>query len=169
MSLEQWERDLRKQLGNLTTPVVSQPTVKQDQTTLYLVLLLVLLAVGLYAYDNKEELTTYFRQERCELPTNCCPPPKEQIIIQPDMSAIRSMQENIEKLRLEQEKINKRIQWNTDHLTLLADIQQENFAAIKNGNNNFIFFNRDWTINQMPKFLELTPEDKEFLKKYIKS
>ena len=41
---------------------------------------------------------------------------------------------------------------------------------IMNGKDasDFIFFNRDWTLDRMPKYIEMTEDDKEYLKKFIR-
>lgn len=152
---EQWEIDLRKQLGGVPSKEVQSTPIpeKLDRTMIYLFLILVFLVVGVYAFANKEVVWQYLN------------PPCENKPISQELE-VRSQ---IERLRIEQDKINKRLAWSNERLVLLATVQQENFAALKNGDNNFIYFKGDWTINQMPRFLELTPEDKEFLKKYLKN
>jgi hypothetical protein len=47
----------------------------------------------------------------------------------------------------------------------------ENFTMIMNGKDasDFVFFNRDWTLDRMPKYIEMTEDDKEYLKKFIRT
>jgi len=55
-------------------------------------------------------------------------------------------------------------------LSLMGLLLNENFMIVRNNYNkgHLIFFNRDWTLDQMPHYLELTDDDKEYLKKFVK-
>ena len=55
-----------------------------------------------------------------------------------------------------------------DYFTNL--LLNENFSMIMKGADasDFIFFNRDWTLDRMPKYIELTEDDKEYLKKFVR-
>jgi hypothetical protein len=57
-----------------------------------------------------------------------------------------------------------------DKVMLMGLLLNENFNIIKQGENKeeMVFFNRDWTLDKMPTHIELSDEDREYLKKYIK-
>ena len=59
---------------------------------------------------------------------------------------------------------------NSTKIGLMGLLLNENFTMIMRGadSNDFIFFNRDWTLDREPKYIELTEDDKEYLKKLVR-
>ena len=57
-----------------------------------------------------------------------------------------------------------------DKVMLMGLLLNENFNIIKQNEDKdeMVFFNSDWTLNKMPTHIDLSDEDKEYLKKYVK-
>lgn len=74
------------------------------------------------------------------------------------------------KIILKQQPENKdeKYQILYDRVRLLGMINNENFSVLKyeGQNGNFIFFDENWKINRMPKYLKLNENEREFLEKY---
>lgn len=182
MALEQWEIDLRRQLEgkiNNTKPTQTwedkseiQPRRSEkpkDNTLLMLSLLVVLGCALLFAYDSKSggKIQSLFSTD--------------SNVLQPSVNVSRNYDAEIASLRSDiqrldadnsakSDKLNSKIQWNSDRLTLMGMLLNENFMIVRNNNNkdHLIFFNRDWTLDQMPRYLQLSNDDKEYLKKFVK-
>jgi hypothetical protein len=195
MALEQWEIDLRRQLEgkvNNTKPkdTWEQKLVEEIQTlprniekpkdtnnTIVMLVLLIILGVAtLFAYDAKsgDKVQSWF----ASLGTKSS---DEPIFQQPSVSGPKNYDAEIASLRSDIQKVdadNKvkldnlttKVQWNNDRLSLMGLLLNENFMIVRNNYNkgHLIFFNRDWTLDQMPHYLELTDDDKEYLKKFVK-
>lgn len=192
MALEQWEIDLRRQLEgkiNNTKPVQTweqklveeiQPRntekSKENNTILMLVLLIVLGCATLFAYDSKSggKVQSWFASGSKM---------SDELIQQqqPSVSGPRNYDVEIASLRSDIQRVdadNKakldklitKVQWNSDRLTLMGLLLNENFMIVRNNHDkgHLIFFNRDWTLDQMPHYLQLTDDDKEYLKKFVK-
>lgn len=186
MALEKWEIDLRKQLEgvppsknrkepweeNLEREIKDVPPKKSSGLS-YAIIILFLLGSVLFVYDMKTGgITNWFKKSN-QSPTVVEPgvvaPPVPNKTEDPQIKALRAELDRMKAENKQQfDSLDRRVKWNGDRITLLATVQQENFLTIRNGGNNFIYFNADWTIDRMPQYLELTPEDKDFLNKYLK-
>jgi len=196
MALEQWEIDLRRQLEgkvNNTKPTQTweeklveeiQPLPRNTEkpkdtnnTIVMLVLLIILGCATLFAYDAKSggRIQSWF----ASLGTKSS---DEPIVQQPSVSGgpnnydaeIASLRSDIQRIdadnKAKLDKLTTKVQWNSDRLTLMGLLLNENFMIVRNNYNkgHLIFFNRDWTLDQMPHYLELSDDDKEYLKKFVK-
>jgi len=175
--MEQWEIDLRKQLegvqprreeweDKLEREIKDVKPEKKSSVLSYSIMIAFLIAAFLFVYDIKTGgISNWIKKNKTIVaePTVPLPPSKS------DNGVLRT---ELEKMKDDNKRqfddLNRRVKWNNDRISLLATVQQENFLTIRNGGNNFIYFNADWTIDRMPQYLELTPEDKEFLNKYLK-
>lgn len=198
MALEQWEINLRKQLEgkvNQTPPGKepekgpnwedklvqqiqdnpSQPVKKANNTIIMLVLLIVLGLATLFAYDSKNggKIQNWISSQFSS---------KEEVgTVQPQSNGKRDYDAEIAALRSDirrveadnkasVEKLATKVKWNSDRINLMAIMLNENFLILRNGNNkgHMIFFNRDWTLDNMPQYIELSDDDKVYLKKFVK-
>ena len=52
---------------------------------------------------------------------------------------------------------------------LMGLLLNENFNIIKQdeSKDEMVFFNSDWTLNKMPSHIELSDEDRDYLRKYV--
>lgn len=56
-----------------------------------------------------------------------------------------------------------------EHLALLSCVINENLAVMEAGKKDFVFIDRDWHLTRMPKYLDLTEEDKRWLSQFVDS
>ncbi len=63
--------------------------------------------------------------------------------------------------------LEKEAKWRGDLMTLLGALQNENFMCAKEGRRDFLWLNGDWTINRLPKYIEMGEKDKEWFKRYL--
>jgi len=153
---------------------------KQNNTLIMMVLLIVLGITTLFAYDSKSggKVQAWIQARFAssvapEQPTGPVigPGPHKQKDYDADIAALRN---DIQRLEAENkanfDKLTKKVDWNSQRIVLMGMVLNENFMIVYNNYNrsHLIFFNRDWTIDQMPHHLELTDEDREYLKKYVK-
>ena len=61
---------------------------------------------------------------------------------------------------------NYQVEKNRDAVNLIAILHNENFASVRKatGNEQLIFINQDWTIDNMPKHLLLSQKDMDRIK-----
>ncbi len=57
-----------------------------------------------------------------------------------------------------------------DKIAIVGLIQNNNLCVTKNNypKEDYLYINEDWTINEMPRRLALTPEAKKFLSKFLR-
>jgi hypothetical protein len=174
MALEQWEIDLRKHLEGIKPKkdweeeiieeIQSIPkNVKKNHTKIMLVLLLILGIAIFLIFSLKYKSS-------CSSDV-CQPTPPERNSSSSEIAALRAeMQKMSAENKAEMQKLAGKMQWNQDRVTLIGMMMNENFMIIRNDYNkaHLIFFNRDWTIDQMPHYLKLSDEDRDYLQKYVK-
>ena len=108
---------------------------------------------------------------------------KEYFSTEPNLPSNKSLSVNdqIESLKDDLQKMDSDINAKLDKLSeasiaqktkihLMGVMLNENFCIVRNNKSkkDMIFFNRDWTLDKMPSNIELAPEDKEYLKKFVK-
>lgn len=183
MATEQWEIDLRRQLGKEIPKLENAPIEVDKKASSFLsesfimMFLLVILTVSLlFAYDYKTDgsiqklvyssFTPVMSPKQNESPIEpLSPKPDSQI------ESIIALKEDIEKSKLTLDGLSSQMRANEEKISLIGIVLNENFLVIRNNlpKDNMIFFNRDWTIDKMPKNITLTEEDKAYLNKFIKS
>jgi hypothetical protein len=88
---------------------------------------------------------------------------------------IASLRSYIQKIdsenKINLEKLTSKLKWNSDRITLMGIMFNENFLIVRNNHfkGHLIFFNRDWTLDQVPHYVQLSDDDKEYLRKFIKT
>jgi len=191
MALEQWEIDLRRQLEGKTKSkdtweekLVDKnlprntENPKDNNTILMLVLLIILGGAMLFAYDSKSggRFQSWLSSLGSKSNDNSMPIEQPSSIEQPinHDAEIAALRADIQRLdsdnKVKLDKLTTKVQWNSDRLTLMGILLNENFMIVRNNysRGHLIFFNRDWTLDQMPRYLELSDDDKEYLKKFVK-
>ncbi len=192
MELEDWEKELRNEYGSpevkaeptpsaQSTPVpVQEPKVeikpvddksKDSGTWLFLVLFLILGITIVWIYDDKTGgkikssiMSTFHSKENVQ-------PEEKELISDAEVGKLKN---ELEKFRSENktaiDAIQAKLNSNSSKIGLMGLLLNENFTMIMNGKDasDFIFFNRDWTLDRMPKYIEMTEDDKEYLKKFIR-
>jgi hypothetical protein len=168
--VEQWEIDLRQQLEGkinykeekekMETKVnIENLSKKEYMNTFVMLFLLILLAFAtVFIYNSKK-----IKEDNVGIKY----PTKTNYDIQ-----IASLRSDIEKVASDvvssSNKLNGKIQANNDRLSVMGMLVTENFLIVRNNHdkNDLVFFNRDWTLDKMPKYLRLSDDDKEYLKKF---
>lgn len=196
MALEQWEIDLRRQLtekvntkpqtweNKLTEEINALPKVvktkaKDNTTIVMFVLFIVLGCFTLYVYEHKSEgmiqswISSLFTTNSVE--QSPVQPQLQKPSYNTDYDAeIATLRSDIKKIDSENkvnlEKLTSKLKWDSDRITLMGIMLNENFLIVRNNNfkGHLIFFNRDWTLDQAPHYLQLSDDDKDYLRKFIK-
>lgn len=80
-----------------------------------------------------------------------------------DLEALRS--ENKAQI----DALNKRLDAAANKLKLMGLMVNENFNIIgQQISDSFIYMNSDWTLDRMPRYLDLSPEDRQYLEQYVR-
>jgi hypothetical protein len=193
MALEDWENELRKQFEEteeksasekyvdsvpqqknkieVPSPVIVPVTENKDSSTFVFFVLLVIIGLAtILVYDNKTG--NHFKNWIfSSFQTKQSVSVVKEEIFDPELVKLKS---DIDKFKLENKSsldaINAKLNVNSSKIGLMGLLLNENFSMIMKGADasDFIFFNRDWTLDRMPKYIELTEDDKEYLKKFVR-
>lgn len=176
-----WEDKLVEEIEDLpqvqTNRAAKVVNNKQNSNTVLMLVLLIVLGIAtLFAYDSKSggKIQSWIQSRFSSAPAD----PSVPIVTGPtgrnydaEIAALRS---DIQRLDADQkannEKLTKKVEWNSHRIVLMGMLMNENFMIVRNNQNkgHLIFFNRDWTIDQMPHYLELSDEDRAYLQKFVK-
>lgn len=188
MALEEWEIELQNQLHDSTEKLKDYEPQKEEpipspieapkkqenhseeksSTMPFMALLLILTVIMLYLYDNKtggkvkEWVSSHFSSKN------------EIVKIEKEENDVAKYKEMYEKLSSEQrsqiDALQNKVASLRDKVMLMGLLLNENFNIIKQNENKdeMVFFNRDWTLDKLPSHIDLSDEDKEYLKKYVK-
>jgi hypothetical protein len=156
-------------------PVEIKPvedTPKDSGTWLFLILFLILGITIVWIYDDKTGgkikssiMSTFHSKENVK-------PEEKELISDAEVAKLKT---ELEKFRSENktviDAIQAKLNSNSSKIGLMGLLLNENFTMIMNGKDasDFVFFNRDWTLDRMPKYIEMTEDDKEYLKKFIRT
>jgi hypothetical protein len=91
------------------------------------------------------------------------------------LSENKSLKKDIEDLKVKLDQANLDLKTQSDKtsqamdkIKLLGTLHNENWAAAMNGHaEEASFIGRDWKIGEMPKYLELSNSDREWLMMYV--
>jgi len=68
------------------------------------------------------------------------------------------------------EELAKKLDITSNRVILMGMLLNENFNMLEqNVQDNFMYFNADWTLDRMPRYLQLSESDIEYLRKYTKN
>jgi hypothetical protein len=167
-------------IPNISTPNLEEPkdTVPapisngNSGTMQFLLLFVILFIATLFVYDNKTggKLKTWVSShfsnkiEKVEKIDNKKTNDSDLFKLRSDFEKFTN--ENKSQL----DALTNKVGSIRDKVMLMGLLLNENFNIIKQGENKeeMVFFNRDWTLDKMPTHIELSDEDREYLKKYIK-
>ena len=191
MALEDWEKELRDQFGDVAVsiPAPSAPVpspakapeavvvpatgskTNDSGTWMFMILLVILAVATLWVYDDKTGgkiksmlLSTFHTKVS----------PAEKPLEERSDADVARLKAEIEKFKQENkttlDAMQAKLNTNSTKIGLMGLLLNENFTMIMRGAdaNDFIFFNRDWTLDREPKYIELTEDDKEYLKKLVR-
>lgn len=189
MSVEQWEKDLRKQLlgvkreqweDDLLEEIGELPSKEnknnKNNTTIFIACLIVLGILTTFVYDQKTAtISKWWRSKHQNVavvqPLPSTPQKSYDQDIDELRSTIKKAQTDVLAQQAQLSKLELKTKFNSDRITLVGMILNENFTIMRNNydKNHLIFFNRDWTLDQMPHYLQLSEDDRNYLKKYVKT
>lgn len=137
-----------------------------DNKWVFFILTAILLGVYTYKKDVNVLKKLFFgpQEEKNEI--------SEKVFQVATEQQIEELDEKINDLKNELEKKSIELQQTTEELKkknlLLGTIVNENFYILKNRGNlkDLIYLNVDWTIDRLPKFIQI--ENKEELEKLLK-
>jgi hypothetical protein len=182
--MEDWEKELRDQFGDLPSPSekilpkveekTNVPLVSSSNSEsspwMFFVLLIGLGILSIWLYDNKTNgsiksllMSTFHNKQE--------PTEKKEQLKEIDVQKLKAELEKFkEENKTSLDAIQAKLSGNSTKIGLMGLLLNENFSMIMKGADpsDFVFFNRDWTLDREPKYIELTEEDKEYLKKLVR-
>jgi hypothetical protein len=187
MQVEPWEIELRNQFGLEQQPEVASVVVpdpaNSSSTFAYIFLLIGLALACLYVYDDKTGshmktwAMSHFQTRSVDETKN----KSYEAVVNPLESKPLTKDAEIAKLRTDLEKslaenkgkyeeIAAKLNITSHKVALMGLLLNENFNILNQNRNvsSLMFFNRDWTLDRMPKYIELSEDDVEYLKKFVK-
>jgi hypothetical protein len=190
-SQKEWEERLRQDLKGIpprkkkkervqTTPAPAPEPIhkkkKQESLLGYYVIILLLIVMGLFVYNQKSggALTNWFANRiqftESEKKTPEVRPDAGPMPLDNNSGDITQLKLDMAKMKQDMETMNSKLKWNSDRITLMGMLLNENFVILGNGYDcsDLIFFNSDWTINKMPRYLQIQEKDREYLQKFVK-
>jgi len=150
--------------------VVNNQQQDGSGTWMFVLMLIALAAATLYVYDDKtggklkSSITSSFHSKT-----------ESKTIIEKSDAEVAKLKAELDKFRSDNkaaiDSIQAKLNTNSTKIGLMGMLLNENFTMIMRGegSSDFIFFNRDWTLDRMPKHIELTEDDREYLKKMVRS
>lgn len=183
--MEDWEKELRDQFGDAPNQTVKPvPHVEEAPKTspnmpahqsdsgawMFWVLLIGLGILSLWLYDNKTNgsIKSLFMSAFHNKVESSEKNGKNQ---ESDFSKLKAELEKFkEENKTSLDAIQNKLASNSTKIGLMGLLLNENFTMIMKGADasDFVFFNRDWTLDREPKYIELTEEDKEYLRKLVR-
>lgn len=175
-------------------PIAASPVPKhQSSTSSFLAALVFLTVVTLLVYDYKNggriksNISGLFvtKTEAPDKPRRPIepkreepkpsPPQQTQPQPQPEKPKAEAPQSkgDLDALRSENkaqiDALNKRLDVAANKLKLVGLMVNENFNIIgQKISDSFIYMNSDWTLDRMPKYLDLSPNDRQYLEQYVR-
>jgi hypothetical protein len=193
MKLEPWEIVLREQLGLDTKPAEApapKAPVDTDKTgtAAFLLLLCVLGLSIIYLYDDKTGgrmknwVVSRFHTTDTKVvetprepvaPSKPQEPPSKPVDTPKDTDVAKlrtDMEKQAAEYKAKYEELLGRINNASQRMGLMGIMLNENFNILNQNPNRdqLMFFNRDWTLDRMPRYIELSADDMEYLKKYVR-
>lgn len=186
-----WEEELKEDIDDVELPPKRKPQPKQpkkqesNNRVLYYFVIFILLIANLYLYDKKSDgrISNWLKdrirsgevaQNDPVRPGPSLPPPGPGVDVASELKFLRAEIVRLETQQKQQkeewDKLAAKVKWNSDRIALIGAVLNENYLILRNGypTSHMIFFNHDWTIDRYPQYLQISEEDREFLKKYVR-
>lgn len=166
---EQWEEDLLKEIQEIDEEIPPQKQISKT-TTMFMVWLIILGFLVVFVYDRKTNvISQWFDRTPNTTTEETRPSPSPTSSIAELRNAVRQNQADNIKIATALEKTQAKTRLNSERIILLGMLANENSMVYRNNydKNDLVFLNRNWTLNQMPKHLQMTAEDREYLNKFV--
>lgn len=170
-----WLNDMQNEIEGMTGPRAF-PAKKKEEYATSMIVVAIFMCVALVAayvyrtkvggigdsqmpqYANSGYDPSYFRQQQ----QSQLPPARfqEPTVTRQEMDA---QQQALVK-------IWDRTKWLTDITTLNAILENHNLQVTQRGypKSHYIHLNEDWTINRVPEYVQLTPQDRAWIQKFVR-
>lgn len=190
--MEPWEIELQNQLQDSKTEAPKPEIMKQEEKQIeivevpaqdtkvedsgnslsFLIMFMILTVAMLFVYDHKtggkikDWILSHFSNK-----TEVVEKVENKKTLENDNS---KMKEEFDKFvathKGQLDALQNKVGSIRDKVMLMGLLLNENFNIIKQNEDKdeMVFFNSDWTLNKMPSHIDLSDEDKEYLKKYVK-
>jgi hypothetical protein len=154
--MEQWEIELRKQLAQNN---VQKEHGEENKNTLSLIVLIVLGVLTLVAYQKKSSINVKSWVQN----------QFNEIITKVDDKGIDDLKKQNEEIKKTIVDLDQKTKWNNDRIFILGLMSNENNLILQNDydKNHLLFLDKDWKIDQEPHYIQISNEDREYLKKYM--
>lgn len=182
-SEREWEERLRNELQNVPSRKKRKINVESKVNSLvenkkkdaffgYYLVIFVLILMTLFIYNQKSggTISKWF-ENRIQIASPDRSPQNPTLpSMPPDKPIVTQLQADVAKLKQNMDVLSGKVKWNSDRISLMGMVLNENFVIMGNNYNrsHLVFFNSDWTIDKMPKYLEIQDKDKEYLQKFVK-
>lgn len=137
---------------------------KDDNSVAFLLVVLGLLVIGFFIAVNKKDGSFFSNLPNVSRWTDSFGENQQ-------VSNLDYLKSEYERLDEAAGKIWERTKWNSDHMILLATVNNHNLAVLQQNlpKSELIFINEDFTISRMPNRIKLDPADEKFIKKFVRS
>lgn len=154
--MEQWEIELRKQLAQNN---VQKEHVEENKNTLSLIVLIILGVLTLVAYQKKSSINVKSWVQN----------QFNEIITKVDDKGIDDLKKQNEEIKKTIVDLDQKTKWNNDRIFILGLMSNENNLILQNDydKNHLLFLDKDWKIDQEPHYIQISNEDRDYLKKYM--
>jgi hypothetical protein len=154
--MEQWEIELRKQLAQNN---VQKEHGEENKNTLSLIVLIVLGVLTLVAYQKKSSINVKSWVQN----------QFNEIITKVDDKGIDDLKKQNEEIKKTIVDLDQKTKWNNDRIFILGLMSNENNLILQNDydKNHLLFLDKDWKIDQEPHYIQISNEDRDYLKKYM--
>lgn len=148
------------------------PKKKKSNAGALLIVAISLLGLLLLAINVKNNESIFSWPKINEISLKKTDPKLDPVVAPPvDHSpAIAQLVTDVEELQTKNKSIEESMSKQARRTAFLGILHNNNFVIMKNNYNrqDLVFFNRDWTIDAMPKYLNLSTEDQEYLRRYLR-
>jgi hypothetical protein len=154
--MEQWEIELRKQLAQNN---VQKEHGEENKNTLSLIVLIILGVLTLVAYQKKSSINVKSWVQN----------QFNEIITKVDDKGIDDLKKQNEEIKKTIVDLDQKTKWNNDRIFILGLMSNENNLILQNDydKNHLLFLDKDWKIDQEPHYIQISNEDRDYLKKYM--
>jgi hypothetical protein len=92
-----------------------------------------------------------------------------EIITKVDDKGIDDLKKQNEEIKKTIVDLDQKTKWNNDRIFILGLMSNENNLILQNDydKNHLLFLDKDWKIDQEPHYIQISNEDREYLKKYM--
>jgi hypothetical protein len=170
VSTTSWEKELRSEVDGDEELPPTPPKTRPNSSTFLLgivILMTGLLAVVFYSKDKSPEA----KVDSPPAPVKPFVPPTpadNSAQIKLIMDELRKIKQETGELKAEMVVLGQKVKIQGDRIIILGTITNDNAMGTRNGDRDPLYLTPDWGIPRMPRYLNPTGEDADFLQKHVK-